>query len=95
MIRCIFVSFRGNFGQLGRGLGFAIQHTSESNRPGLKHVTYRRHVTTAELTAKALPFVSMGLGFPVLIIAAYCVKSAIGIDLFDGPSIFHAWFYWG
>lgn len=58
-------------------------------------MTYRRHVTTAELTAWAMPFVSMGLGFPVLIVAAYCVKSAMGIDLFDGPSFMHAWFYFG
>lgn len=56
---------------------------------------YRRRITTAELTAQALPFVSVVFGFPVLFVAAYCIKSAMGIDLFDGPSFMHAWFYWG
>ena len=57
-------------------------------------MTYRRRITSAELTAQAMPVVAMGMGFPVLVIAAYCIKSALGIDLFDGPSFMHAYFYW-
>lgn len=58
-------------------------------------MNYRRYPTTAELTAHAMPFVSMAVGLPVLVVAAYWIKSAMGIDLFEGPSFLHAWLYWG
>lgn len=28
------------------------------------------------------------------VIGAYVVKSKLGIDLFEGPSFMHAYFYW-
>ncbi|MCH9808858.1 MAG: hypothetical protein K0U74_14110 [Alphaproteobacteria bacterium] len=58
-------------------------------------MTYRRRTTTAELTARAVPFVQMMVMFPVLIVAAYWIKSALGIDLMEGHSFLHDWLYWG
>lgn len=57
-------------------------------------MTYRRRVTSYELTAMAVPLLQAGLGLPLVIAAAYCLKSALGIDLMDGPSPLHAWLYW-
>lgn len=58
-------------------------------------MNYHRCTTTGELSARVMPFVSMAVSFPVLVIAAYWIKSAMGIDLFEGPSFMHAYFYWG
>ena len=57
-------------------------------------MTYRRCVTTAELTARFVPFMKAMLMFPVLIVALYWIKSALGVDLFEGPSLLHDWLYW-
>lgn len=55
---------------------------------------YRRRTTSAELAQRIVPVVNIALMLPVLVVAAYWVKSALGIDLMEGPSPLHDWLYW-
>lgn len=55
---------------------------------------YRRRITTPEITARVMPFVQAAIIFPVLVVTAYWIKSALGIDLMEGPSPLHDWLYW-
>lgn len=57
-------------------------------------MTYRRRATTAEITAWAVPFFFATTFIPAAIVGLYCIKSALGIDLMEGHSILHDWFYW-
>ena len=60
-------------------------------------MSYRRHKTSAEVAARLvvwLPAVQMTLAIPLLVVVAYWVKSAVGIDLMEGPSPLHDWLYW-
>ncbi len=57
-------------------------------------IAYRRRIANCEVAARVLPIVQVTLALPVLIVAAYWVKSALGIDLMEGPSPLHDWLYW-
>lgn len=54
---------------------------------------FRRHRTNAEIAAAVIPVLHLLVSLPVLIVAAYWIKSAAGIDLMDGPSPLH-FLYW-
>ena len=70
-----------------------INERSETTRIA-SPMTYRRRATTAEWTARLLPFVQLAFALPVIVVVAYWAKSAVGIDLLPGPSPLHDLLFW-